>query len=295
MKPAAFDYVRPTSLDQAVALLAEAETGDRIVKVVAGSQSLGPMLNLRLVQPDLLVDVGRLPGFRAVRTEKRRLVLGAAVTHAMAEDGLDVAATGGAEARPTVALLARVAQGIAYRAIRNRGTLGGSLVHADPSAEWVSILPLIGGEAVAVSHCGRREIPLADLMAGAFETVLRPDEVLTELRLEPLPAKAMWGFVKLCRKTGEFAQGMAGVVCDPDRKAARLVVGAVDSKPILLADARPLFGGKAKPPLSDRFDRAAASRLLHDHGFPAGSYEHRVHLAAITRAIQAAEGLPARG
>jgi len=288
MKPAAFDYVRPGTLEDACRVLADAADGMRSIKVVAGSQSLGPMLNLRLVQPELLVDIARLPGLADVRVEKKRLVLGACVTHAAVEDG--IGGTGGiAHGDLTAAFLARVAHGIAYRAIRNRGTVGGSLVHADPSAEWVSMLPLIGGVAIAVSRDGRREVPLPELMVGAFETVLQPEEVLTELHLEPLPAKARWGFVKLCRKTGEFAQGMAGLICDPDRKTARLVIGAVDSKPILVADARPLFGGKAKPPLAARFDRNAAARLLADNGFPAGSYEHRVHLAAITRAVAAAD------
>ena len=133
VKPVNFDYVRPPDVEASLSLLAE---DGRSVKVVAGSQSLGPMLNMRLVQPDLLVDITGIEELRQVKEDADGVVIGACVTHADIEDGRAPDVTGGA--------LPSVAHGIAYRAVRNRGTIGGSLTHADPSADWISILAALG-------------------------------------------------------------------------------------------------------------------------------------------------------
>ncbi|MEE7463763.1 carbon monoxide dehydrogenase, partial [Methylobacterium fujisawaense] len=135
MKPAAFAWERPDSLPALLARLAEAPAG---VKLIAGGQSLGPMLNLRLVEPALILDITGVPELRDARVEGDTLVLGACVTHADIEDGRVPDLTGGA--------LRRVAAAIAYRPVRNRGTIGGSLVHADPAADWVSALTALGAE-----------------------------------------------------------------------------------------------------------------------------------------------------
>jgi len=129
MKAARFDYARARSLAHAVELLGG---GDGFVKLLAGGQTLGPMLNLRLVQPDLLVDVSKLDETRRWSEEGGAILIGAGVTHAAIEDG--------ALPGPTGAILAGIAAGIAYRAVRNRGTIGGSLAHADPAADWLSSL-----------------------------------------------------------------------------------------------------------------------------------------------------------
>jgi carbon-monoxide dehydrogenase medium subunit len=133
MKPVRFDYARPRDLAGALDLL----TGDRgVVKVLAGGQSIGPMLNLRLVEPDLVVDIAGLAELRRAAREQGHLVLGACVTHADIEDSRVPDVTRGA--------MARVASAIAYRAVRNRGTVGGSLAHADPAADWITALITLG-------------------------------------------------------------------------------------------------------------------------------------------------------
>ena len=132
MKPAAFDYVRPSSVAEALRELA----GTEGAKVLAGGQTLGPMLNMRLAQPALLVDITRIKELAAVAEDKDTVSIGATVTHAAIEDGRVPDPTGG--------FLARVARGIAYRAVRNRGTIGGSLAHADPAADWPAIMIALG-------------------------------------------------------------------------------------------------------------------------------------------------------
>src|SRR5262245_63464540 len=128
MKPVAFDYERPASIPEALQVLA----GHAEAKLLAGGQTLGPMLNLRLAQPALLVDITRIPELAAVAEDAEAVTIGATVTHAAIEDGRVPDPTGG--------FLARVARGIAYRAVRTRGTIGGSLAHADPAADWLSCL-----------------------------------------------------------------------------------------------------------------------------------------------------------
>lgn len=273
MKPARFDYERPATLDEAVALLSDR---GRFAKCLAGGQSLGPMLNLRLVQPDLLVDITRIPELTRVMEEPDGLVIGACTTHAAIEDGRVPDVTGG--------ILPMVARGIAYRAVRTRGTIGGSLAHADPAADWVSALTILGAEAVLYGPGGRRRVAVADFMTGVFETVLRPDEILEAVRVPRLGPGVRWGFYKVCRKTGEFAHAIGAVLHDPDRGSCRVVVGATDSLPIVLDDAGALFGGDATPPLGGKFDRAAARDLLRARGLGGDAYNLQIHAVALERA-----------
>ena len=153
MKPVAFDYERPTTLADAARLLGQ---GHGFSKVLAGGQSLGPMLNLRLAQPDLLVDITSIPELTTVADDRDHLEIGACVTHADIEDGRVPDHVQG--------LLRHVAGRIAYRAVRNRGTIGGSLAHADPAADWISALALVGAQAVVWTPRGSRSIAVADLM-----------------------------------------------------------------------------------------------------------------------------------
>ena len=159
MKPAAFDYARPASIAEALQMLAARPDA----KVLAGGQTLGPMLNLRLAQPALLVDITRIPELAAVSEDADAVTIGATVTHAAIEDGRVPDPTGG--------FLAKVARGIAYRAVRTRGTIGGSLAHADPAADWLSCLAALGAEVViAGSKRNAAREPLARFVRGALET-----------------------------------------------------------------------------------------------------------------------------
>ena len=265
MKPAAFDYERPASLDQAVALLASTAG---TIKCLAGGQSLGPMLNLRLVQPDLLVDITRIPELTRVEENGDWLLLGACTTHAAIEDGRVPDVTGG--------VLPAVAAGIAYRAVRTRGTIGGSLAHADPAADWLTCLAALGAEAVIYGHAGRRRVRVADFMTGVFETVLAPGEILEAVRVPRLGPRARWGYYKVNRKTGEFAHAIGAVLHDPERGVRRAVIGATDARPIVLDDAGAFLDG---------FDRAKAFELLRERGLGADPYNLQIHAVALERAI----------
>ena len=275
MKAVAFDYARPTSLAEAVALLG---SRGRSVKVLAGGQSLGPMLNLRLAVPELLVDVTRIPELTRVEEERDAVVLGACVTHAAIEDGRVADATRG--------VMAKVARGIAYRAVRNRGTLGGSLAHADPSADWMSTLAALDATAMIVGAGGRRTVPVAELMVGAFETSLGPDEILEAVRIPRLSARARWGFHKVCRKTGELAEAIAAVLWDPERGVERVVIGATGSVLIVVEDAARLHEGRpGQARTGAPGDSPEWRRLLAHEGMGADAYERQLHVVALRRAL----------
>ena len=264
MKPARFDYAVPGRLDEAVALLAETPGA----KVLAGGQTLGPMLNLRLVQPALLVDITRIPDLVAVEEDGDWISYGACVTHAAIEDGRVPDHTAG--------VLPQVARGIAYRAVRTRGTIGGSLAHADPAADWLSALTALGAEVTAYDGKGERRIPVAALMTGVFETALGGEEILTGVRVPRLSGEARFGYYKICRKTGEFAEAIGAVLRDPGRGIFRGVVGATEAAPILLDDLTGLAEKGALDPGALR-DALRAGGLTE-------SYELQLHAVALERA-----------
>src|SRR5271166_1556724 len=220
MKAAAFEHTRPASLVDAIALLA-GETGAR---VLAGGQSLGPMLNLRLAQPRLLVQVDRLPELSGVSADADAVTIGAGVTHAAIADGLVPDIGGG--------VLARVAETIAYRAVRNRGTIGGSLCHADPAADWVTVLMALDATVLLQGPDGIRSVRARDFVQAAFHTALLPGEIMLAVRVPRLPADARWAYERACRKPGDFAHAMATVLLCGDRR--RAVIGALGGRPLLL-------------------------------------------------------------
>ena len=223
MKAAAFDYYRAQGLDEATRRLAD---GGGSTKLMAGGQSLGPMLNLRLARPAAVVDVSGLQGFDQVFAEGGTLVLGAGVTHAAMEDGLHPALRG----HP----MQQVAAGIAYRAIRTRGTLGGSLAHADPAADWMVTLMALGAELDLRSPRGTRRTPLEGFMLAAYTTALQADEIIAAVRV-PTARAGRWGYFKFCRKPGEFAEASAAVWLEPDRPT-RIALGALDGAPQMLSE-----------------------------------------------------------
>ena len=255
MKPVAFDYQRPRDIADAIALL---EQGSG--KLLAGGQSLGPMLNLRLVQPATLIDLAGIAELRDCEQRADGVRLGALVTHAAIEDGRVPDPTGG--------ILPRVAAGIAYRAIRNRGTIGGSLAHADPAGDWLPALMALGATAVIAGPGGERRVPVADFAEGAFQTVLGETEILSAIDIPTVSLGARWGWVKLCRKPGEFAQAIGAVLRDPARGINRAVIGATPGAPILIeaseaAASEPL---SAFGPIEQRLYRAALRRALAEAG-----------------------------
>jgi aerobic carbon-monoxide dehydrogenase medium subunit len=193
MFPAAFDYHAPATLDEALGLLAE--KGDE-AKVMAGGQSLIPLLKLRFASPALVVDIGRLPGLKGVTSDGSTIKIGALTRHVDIERGADI--------RGLCPILAETAPQISDPLVRNLGTVGGSISHADPSGDWGSVMLALGAQFVARSVRGERTIAAADFFQGPFTTALAVDEVLTEIRI-PVAARASGTYLKLERKVGDFA------------------------------------------------------------------------------------------
>jgi aerobic carbon-monoxide dehydrogenase medium subunit len=267
MKAASFDYVRPNDVADVLAALAH---GRGSAKLLAGGQSLGPMLNLRLARPGLLIDVSRLGALQQIEDRGPAWRIGGAVTHARLEDRR----LAGAE------VLSRVAAGIAYRAVRNRGTIGGSLAHADPAADWPTALVALGATAHLRSAGGTRSIAVERLMRGAFATDLGEEEIIETIDVPKLSGAGRFGYYKFCRKTGEFAEASAAAAFDPQSGTARVFLGALRPTPLPLAA------------LAERVAREGASAMA---GVAAAvtqaapdldAIERRMAVAVVTRALQ---------
>jgi carbon-monoxide dehydrogenase medium subunit len=280
MKAAAFAYQRPADLNAALALMAKA---DGVTKIIAGGQSLGPMLNLRLVEPDLIVDISGLSELKQAERRGDELFIGACITHGDIEDGRIPDVTRGA--------MQRVAGAIAYRAVRNRGTIGGSLSHADPAADWISALAALGAKVTLRSLAGARDLAIADFITGALESALRPGEIVEAVRVPAMTPSAKWGYVKACRKSGEFAHAIAAVLIDPESASARAVIGAVEAPPIVLGDATGLFGGRVAADFKRQFDARVADAILIKAGI-ANAADRHIHVAVLRRAIVEAATWP---
>jgi carbon-monoxide dehydrogenase medium subunit len=276
MKAAPFAYERPSGLNAAISLMTEAKEA---TKIIAGGQSLGPMLNLRLVQPELVIDIAGISELKQAERSRDELVIGACVTHGDIEDGRVPDVTRGA--------MQRVASAIAYRAVRNRGTIGGSLSHADPAADWVSALPALAARVRLRSANGVRDLAVEEFITGALETALQADEVVEAVRVPAMRPSARWGYVKACRKPGEFAHAIAAVMIDPEVGTARVVIGAIETAPIVLGDAASLFGGRVSGNFKERFDARVADALLIKAGM-ANAADRHIHLAILRRAIDEA-------
>ncbi len=270
MKAPAVDYVRPRSLAEAVDLLAQ-HRGE--ARVIAGGQSLVAMMNLRVASPGLLVDISRLPELSSVSDDADAVTVGACVTHAAIEDGRII--------DPSRGLMPRVMASLAYRAIRNRGTIGGSLALSDPAAEWPPVLTALDAEVMVCGSGGRRAIKCAEFTTGVFETVLAADEIIESVRIPKLSADARWGYLKLCRKSGEFANALAVAVADGRRGHSRVVLGAACGGPLVLHETSRILSGNGRESIRDAIaadlDRAA------DRHFD--EFQRNLHGVAAMRAV----------
>ena len=274
MKAGAFDYVRPQSLAEAIRL----RGGGRDTQLMAGGQSLLAMMNLRVAQPELVIDIGRLAELRTVSETGADVSFGACVTHAAIEDGR--------VADPSRGLMPQVASGLAYRAIRTRGTIGGSLALADPAADWPTVLAALDGQAALRGPGGARTVPCREFVVGTYETKLGPDEIVESIRVPKLSAAARWGFLKFCRKSGEFATSIVAVVRDPQRNYARAVLGAANGAPLVLRQtSEVLMTGAVK---RDALEAAIAADLdaARDRRFD--DFQRDLHAVIALRAVQQA-------
>jgi aerobic carbon-monoxide dehydrogenase medium subunit len=250
MKPARFRYHAPKTIEEAVDTLAEVAGEDG--RVLAGGQSLVPIMAFRLARPAHLVDINGVEGLRRLSVEGERLCIGACVRHAAFHtpvvDG------------PLGRLLATVVRHIAHYPIRTRGTFCGSIAHADPSAEWCLVATALGAEMVARRAASTRTIPAQDFFRGIMTTALEEDELLIEVRLPILPADTRFGFYEFNRRAGDFALGMAlvafrlqgGVIREP-----RVALGGIESQPRRIAEAEQLLAGRAAERAA--FEEAAAA------------------------------------
>ena len=275
MKPAPFRYVRARSLPEALEHLHSAADA----KILAGGQSLVPLLNMRLLRPTTLVDINGLPGLDAI-TEgpDGGLVIGALVRHT------DLLASPLVRARAP--LLVAAAAHVGHRAIRNRGTIGGSLAHADPAAELPAAVVALGAILSATGPAGPRRIASSAFFVGPLSSALASHEILTEIEIPGPPARG-WGFAELARRAGDFAiAGIAGVLQaapdDPSRVgAASLVAFGVDNTPARLAAAeRLLVGARIDAALARAAGAAAGTSCLPQDDVHATA-AYRRHLAGV--------------
>ena len=269
MKPVAFDYVRPEGVDDA--LKAARQNGDAMF--IAGGQSLGPMLNLRLARPSLLVDISRLPELRHAERRGSNWMIGAAITHADIEDGRTPAGKSG--------MLPEVARQIAYRAIRNCGTIGGSLAHADAAADWPLALSTCGASVHLKSATGTRKLAVSDFLRSSFTTALAGGEMLTAVEI-PVPSRTVrWGYYKLCRKAGEFPIASAAIVVDGDQ--CRAFMGALSDRPRPMAGLAGEIGHTKRLPSG-----SAIAAAVSDAAPEIDSIDRRMFVTCVARAISQA-------
>ncbi len=285
MKPPPFDYLAPDTLDGALAALAEHGTE---AKLLAGGQSLIPLLNFRLAHPGLLIDLNRVRELDFLRqTEGGGLALGAMTRHRVLERDPRVASR--------APLLAEAMPHVAHPQIRNRGTLGGSLAHADPSAELPALAVALRMRFRLLSAGGERWIEARDFFTGLLSTALETDELVAEVEVPPLPAGAGWAFLEVARRHGDYAQvGVAAVVELDEQgacRAARWVYLSVGDGPVEATEAAGMLAGERLT--AERIEAAAAHAAEHEidpHGDIHASAAFKRHLARVLtrRALLAA-------
>jgi CO/xanthine dehydrogenase FAD-binding subunit len=283
VKPPRFEYFVPETLDEALALLAE--HGEH-AKVLAGGQSLVPLLNFRLVRPRALVDVNGLATLAYVRADDGVVAVGALTRQRSLERS--------PIARARCPLVSEALPHVGHAAIRNRGTVGGSIVHADPAAELPAVLAALGGTVVARSARGARTLAAHELFVTYLTTALAADELLVEVRLPVLPSTAGVAFVEMSRRHGDFALvAVAAAVARDDDGVCRetwLGLGGVGPTPVAAGtDAALLLGSRLDDRTIGEVARRVSARLEPDGDLHA-SREYRKHVAGVlvARALRAA-------
>jgi carbon-monoxide dehydrogenase medium subunit len=282
MKPAQFDYVVAESVDAAVAALAEAG-GE--AKIIAGGQSLVPMLNFRLLRPSALIDINRIPGLASITEREQAIGVGALVRHHQLETSPVIARH--------LPVVSHAMTHVAHLAIRNRGTIGGSLSHADPAAELPMMALLLDAELHVTSAAGRRTVAAQDFFLGALTVDLAADELMTEIVFPKLPPRTGWGFQEVARRGGDFA--LAAVAATLTLSAgeiteARIAMIGAGETARRAPEAEALLVGRAlEPALLDAATSAARVGIEPNTDLHA-SADYRRHLVGVLvrRALTAA-------
>ncbi|MBI3436009.1 MAG: FAD binding domain-containing protein [Proteobacteria bacterium] len=283
MKPAPFQYHAPRSLQEAVAILAQVAPADG--RVLAGGQSLVPIMAFRLARPSHLVDINGIEALARLAVENGKLCIGACVRHAAFE-------------RPVVEgplgrLLAMVVRHIAHSPIRARGTFCGSIAHADPASEWCALVAALDGEIVATSVRGARVIAAGQFFAGIMATALAEDEVLTEVRLPLLAPDTRCGFYEFNRRAGDFALAMAVVhfrLVEGRMFKPRVAIGGAETHPRRVAAAEAALAANAPSPrvFADAAARAARDVEPLEDAQTNAQYRRELVVAVTRRALEAA-------
>ena len=277
MKPAPFTYHRTRSVPETVAVLAELGDG---AKILAGGQSLVPMMNFRLARPSALVDVTRIPGLEYLRAGPDGLRVGALTRHRTIELCCDPGVLDG------FAVLPRSARWIGHYPIRARGTLGGSIAHADPAAEWCLLAVLLDAEVVLAGPAGVRTMPVTEFFEGFYSTAAQPDEMITEVRF-PRPARHA-ALTEFAPRKGDFAVVAAAVAADVDDgtlTALRVVLGGVGPLPVT-ADTAELAGRPASEATWQAAGELAAQQIdppADGHG--SSAYRRKLAATLVARAL----------
>jgi aerobic carbon-monoxide dehydrogenase medium subunit len=274
VKPPAFDYLAPTSVDETLTILAE--LGDR-AKLLAGGQSLVPLLNFRLVRPPHLVDLNALSGLAGISEQDGQLVIGAMTRQRAVE-------ISGLVSR-RCPLLAEAMPQIGHVQIRNRGTIGGSLAHADPAAELPAVVAALEGELVVRSVRRRRVLKPEQFFLGYLTTATEPDEVLEEIRLPVMPKRTGSAFLEVSRRHGDFALvGVAATITLDEAgvcTASALALTGVGPTPVVAREAiRSLVGVKPSPAAFEDAGHRVSAALRPDSDLHASS-EYRQHVGGV--------------
>ena len=249
MKPAAFDYVVAESVDAAVAALAAA---DGEAKILAGGQSLVPMLNFRLLRPAILIDINRIPDLAFIEDRADEIAIGALTRHYRLETSPVIAVH--------LPVVADAMRHVAHLAIRNRGTIGGSLSHADPAAELPMLALLLDATLHAVSPAGPRTIAARDFFLGPLTVDLAGDEMVTRITMPKLPPATGWGFAEVARRSGDFALAAAAATLTLGNRTiaeARIAMTGIDETAKRASEAEALLNGQTLTP--DLIDAAIAA------------------------------------
>ena len=287
MKPPAFEYAAPSTLEEALALLDADLDG---AKLLAGGQSLVPVLNLRLASPSLVIDLNRISGLSGLEWSDDGALLAGAMTRHRDFEVSDVV-------RQTHPLLSKAMSYVAHVPIRNRGTIGGSLCHADPAAEWPALCLACEAEMTIIGSTGPRTVSAEQFSLGVYMTALAPNEILASVRFPPWPRSRRWGFQELSRRRGDFA--IVGVACLLDLDAhercswARVVVfGAGDVATVVSNAAERLVGNRIDPQ-SIRAASSAARAQVETRSDHHASAEYRSELVEVLtrRALLQAAGI----
>jgi len=280
MKPSPFLLHRPTTLAQALELLATTDNG----RVIAGGQSLMPMLNMRLAAPDHLIDLNRIGELAYIRNEGDDITIGAMTRQRDVEHSPLIAAR--------VPLMKEAILHVGHRQTRNRGTIGGSLCHLDPSAEMPTVMMALDAKLLLQSAQGSRVVAMSAFGEGVMTTVLLPDEILTQIRVRPWADAHGAHFVEFARRHGDFAvvSAAAMVELDGNERIARaaFALGGVAAMPFRVAAAERASIGHADDAAFDRAAQAARdSDALDDPAFPSW-YRQRLAVALLAKAIKGA-------